>query len=48
VVVDNKTGTGGNLGWDLFTSQPDEFRLFVTRPIDLWAAGIRISGATVD
>ena len=36
------------LGSTVVTSQPDEFRLFVTRQIDLWAEGIRISGATVD
>ena len=36
------------LGSTIVTNRPDEFRDFVSRQIDLWAEGIRLSGATVD
>jgi tripartite-type tricarboxylate transporter receptor subunit TctC len=36
------------LGSTVVTNRPDEFRDFVARQIDLWAEGIRLSGATVD
>jgi tripartite-type tricarboxylate transporter receptor subunit TctC len=36
------------LGSTVVTNRPEEFRDFVSRQIDLWAEGIRLSGATVD
>jgi hypothetical protein len=29
-------------------SRPDEFRQFMTKQIEMWAEGVKISGATVD
>ena len=36
------------LGSTVVGNKPDEFRQFVTRQIELWAEGVKISGATVD
>jgi len=36
------------LGSTVVGNKPDEFRQFVSRQIDLWAEGVKISGATVD
>jgi tripartite-type tricarboxylate transporter receptor subunit TctC len=36
------------LGSTVVTSRPEEFRDFISRQIDFWAEGIRLSGATVD
>ena len=37
-----------DLGSTVVGNKPDEFRLFVTRQIEMWAEGVKISGATVD
>jgi tripartite-type tricarboxylate transporter receptor subunit TctC len=37
-----------DLGSTVVGNKPDEFRQFVSRQIDLWAEGVKISGATVD
>jgi tripartite-type tricarboxylate transporter receptor subunit TctC len=37
-----------DLGSTIVASRPDEFRGFVTRQIDSWGEGVRLSGATVD
>lgn len=37
-----------DLGSTVVGSRPDEFRTFVTRQIDLWLEGVKLSGATVD
>lgn len=36
------------LGSTVVGNKPDEFRQFVTRQIEMWADGVKISGATVD
>lgn len=36
------------LGSTVVGNKPDEFRQFVTRQIEMWAEGVKISGATVD
>jgi tripartite-type tricarboxylate transporter receptor subunit TctC len=36
------------LGSTVVGNKPDEFRQFVSRQIDLWAEGVKTSGATVD
>ena len=37
-----------DLGSTVVGNKPDEFRQFVTRQIEMWAEGVKISGATVD
>ncbi len=36
------------LGSTVVGNKPDEFRQFVSRQIEMWAEGVKISGATVD
>ena len=36
------------LGSTVVASRPDEFRQFLTKQIEMWAEGVKISGATVD
>lgn len=36
------------LGSTVVGNKPEEFRQFVTRQIEMWAEGVKISGATVD
>jgi tripartite-type tricarboxylate transporter receptor subunit TctC len=36
------------LGSSVVASRPDEFRQFLVKQIELWAEGVKISGATVD
>ena len=36
------------LGSTVVANRPDEFRVFVQRQIEMWAEGVKISGATVD
>jgi len=37
-----------DLGSTVVGNKPEEFRQFVTRQIEMWAEGVKISGATVD
>ena len=36
------------LGSTVVASRPDEFRQFISKQIEMWAEGVKISGATVD
>jgi tripartite-type tricarboxylate transporter receptor subunit TctC len=36
------------LGSTVVGNRPDEFRLFLNQQIEMWAEGVKISGATVD
>jgi tripartite-type tricarboxylate transporter receptor subunit TctC len=36
------------LGSTVVASRPDEFRQFMSKQIEMWAEGVKISGATVD
>jgi tripartite-type tricarboxylate transporter receptor subunit TctC len=36
------------LGSTVVGNRPDEFRVFLNQQIEMWAEGIKISGATVD
>lgn len=36
------------LGSTVVGNKPEEFRQFVSRQIEMWAEGVKISGATVD
>jgi len=36
------------LGSTVVASRPDEFRQFLVKQIEMWAEGVKISGATVD
>jgi len=36
------------LGSTVVGNRPDEFRQFLNQQIDMWAEGVKISGATVD
>jgi hypothetical protein len=37
-----------DLGSTVVGNKPEEFRQFVSRQIEMWAEGVKISGATVD